>query len=164
MASGASGDAGGITEHQRQSAMEVLESLLEDIAGDGPANFRSVEYGSGSEELGFNARRGSVMVEFRTRANAADETPDMTQRMGGLVDLSDHTPLREAGEKYATLERDVIELVAETIPGVPSADALDPVTVWPVTSEAGLYRVGFDLQAKTYLYAAAFKIPASTMG
>jgi hypothetical protein len=33
------------------------------------------------------------------------------------------------------------------------------VTVWPVSNEPGLYRVGFEVPSREFLYAVAFKIP-----
>lgn len=135
--------------------------MVESIAAGDRVPFRSVEFGPGSGELGFNVRRGSLLVEYQTRTNLLEETPDVSRAGGGLVDISKHVPLREAGEQYASLEESVVDIVAEAVPAVPVPEALDPVTVWPVTGRAGLYLVGFDADRRRFLYSAAFRIPAS---
>lgn len=157
------GDVVGVQGEQRREAAELLESVVESIAAGENVPFRSVPYGPGAGELGFNVRRGSLMVEYQTRRNALEETPGLSGAGGGLVEISQHVPLREAGDRYARLEESVVDIVASAVPGVPVPEALDPVTVWPVTDEAGLYLVGFDADRKRFLYSAAFKIPASSM-
>lgn len=156
------GEVLGIPAEQRREATALLESVVESIAAGDPVPFRSVEFGPGSGRLGFNVRRGSLLVEYQTRTNALEETPEVSGG-GGLVDISRHVPLRDAGERFARLEESVVDIVADAVPAVPVREALDPVTVWPVTDEAGLYLVGFDVERKRFLYSAAFRIPASAM-
>lgn len=157
------GGAVGISADQRRAAAELLESVVGSIAAGDDVPFRSVEFGPGSDRLGFNVRRGSLLVEYQTRTNALEETPKLSGAGGGLVDISRHVPLRDAGERFARLEESVVDIVADAVPAVPVPEALNPVTVWPVADEAGLYLVGFDVRRKRFLYSAAFRIPASAM-
>lgn len=157
------GEVLGIPAEQRREATELLESVVESIATGDHVPFRSVEFGPASDQLGFNVRRGSLLVEYQTRTNALEESPDFSAAAGGLVDISRHVPLGDAGERFARLEESVVDIVAEAVPAVPVPEALDPVTVWPVADEAGLYLVGFDVERKRFLYSAAFRIPASAM-
>lgn len=55
-------------------------------------------------------RRGSLIVEYRARTDALDETLELSAG-GGLVDISGHAPLGEASEEYARLEESVVGLV-----------------------------------------------------
>lgn len=159
----AMGDVRGVPGPQRRDALELLESVVESVTAGGPTPFRSVEFGPNGGELGFDVRRGSLIVEYQTRTNALDETPDFAATDGGLVDISEHVPLAEAGEAYAQLEADVVDLVASAVPAVPASEALDAVMVWPVPDEAGLYLVGFDTGRKKFIYAGGFRIPPSAM-
>jgi hypothetical protein len=104
-----------------------------------------------------------VMVEYQADVNAADARPDTTAATSELMELNDHTPLSAAGEPYAAVQRSAVELVADTVAGAPDAAALEPVTVWPVTNDPGLYRVGYEVPSREFLYAVAFKIPPSAM-
>ena len=40
---------------------------------------------------------------------------------------------------------------------------LEPVTVRPVANEPSLYRVGYEIREKEFLYAVTFKIPSDAM-
>ena len=153
----------GIPDRQRRDAREQLESVVEAVADGRQVPFESVEFGPTGGELGFNVRRGSLLAEYKTRTNPLEETPDLGSASGGLVDIAEHVPLREAGDEYARVEECVVDLVVETVESVPAPEALDAVTVWPVTRAAGLYLVGFDATRKKFIYAGAFKIPPSAM-
>lgn len=159
----AMGDVRGVPGPQRRDAVELLESVVESVTAGGPTPFRSVEFGPNGGELGFDVRRGSLIVEYQTRTNALEETPEFDATNGGLVDISEHVPLAEAGEEYAQVEDQVVDLVASAVPAVPVPEALDAVMVWPVPDEAGLYLVGFDTGRKKFIYAGGFRIPPSAM-
>lgn len=153
----------GVPGPQRRDATELLETVVESVTSGGPTRFRSVEFGPNGGELGFDVRQGSLIVEYQTRTNALDERPEPSAAGGGLVDISEHVPLGDAGEEYARLEESVVELVASVVPAVPVPDALDAVMVWPTAGEAGLYLVGFDTDRKKFIYAGGFRIPPSAM-
>lgn len=157
------GDAGGIPERQRRDARELLESVVEAVADGRQVPFESVAFGPTGGELGFNVRRGSLLAEYQTRTNVLEETPDLHAGGGSLVDIAEHLPLGEAGEEYARVEACVIDLVVEAVESIPAPAALDAVTVWPVTGDAGLYLVGFDATQKKFIYAGAFKVPPSAL-
>lgn len=154
---------GVVSEQQQQAARTLLESVVEAAAEGGNVEFRSVEYGPKPGTLGFNYRRGTLMVEFQTKTNAGETIPDERPTNTGLVELGDHTPLGAASDRYEAVERRITETVAEAVVDFPRPEALDPVTVWPVASEAGLYRVGFDPGRREFLYAVSFKIPVSAL-
>ena len=148
---------------QRESARSLLESVISTAAPGGTVEFRSTGYGPSGDELGFSYRNGSLMVEYKAAVNAADGHPDTIAATNELAELNDHTPLSRAGEEYAAVERSAIEAVADTVADIPGKEALEPVTVWPVTNEPGLYRVGYEIRDKEFLYAVAFKIPATAL-
>jgi hypothetical protein len=103
------------------------------------------------------------MVEFQASVNAAGAHPDTTAATDELMQLDDYTPLSEAGEEYAAVERSAIGVVVDTVANIPDREALEPVTVWPVTDDPGLYRVGYEIRDKEFLYAVAFTIPATAL-
>lgn len=150
-------------EWQREAAREKLESVIDAAAPGASVAFRSTDFGPGGGALGFSYRNGSLTVEYKTAVNAADGHPDTTAATNELAELNDHTPLSRAGEEYAAVERSAIEAVADTVADIPGKEALEPVTVWPVTNEPGLYRVGYEIRDKEFLYAVAFKIPATAL-
>jgi len=45
------------------------------------------------------------------------------------MQLDDYTPLSEAGEEYAAVERSAIGVVVDTVANIPDREALEPVTV-----------------------------------
>ncbi len=149
-------------EGQRESARSLLESVVGSASPGATVPFRSTDYGPDDGSLGFSYRDGSLMVEFQATANAAGSLPETTGS-GGLVELSDHTPLSAAGDPYDAVERSVIDVVAGAVPTVPDASALEPVTAWPVAGDPGLYRVGFEADSIEFLYAVAFRIPPSAL-
>ena len=149
--------------HQRESARSLLESVIERVAPGATVPFRSTDYGPGNGSLGFSYRDGSLMVEYQAGVNAAGSVPETTGVADGLVELTDHAPLSAAGDPYDAVERSVIEDVTETVPTVPDAAALEPVTAWPVAGDPGLYRVGFEAGSVEFLYAVAFRIPPSAL-
>lgn len=153
---------GAPSEQQQAAARSILESVVDMVSPGATVPFESTDYGP-SGELGFSYRNGSLMVEYQTDVDAADSPPDTAAAASELVELNDHTPLSAADEPYPAVERSAVELVAETVTDVPSADALEPVTVWPVANDPGLYRVGFEIRSKEFLYAVAFKIPPSAL-
>ena len=150
-------------DHQRESARSLLESVVKRVAPDATVPLRSTDYGPEDGSLGFSYRDGSLMVEYQTRVNAADTLPETTGVADGLVELTDHTSLSAAGDPYDAVERSVIEDITETVPAVPDATALEPVTAWPVAGDPGLYRVGFEAGSVEFLYAVAFRIPPSAL-
>ena len=150
-------------DHQRESARSLLESVVGRVAPGATVPFRDTDYGPGNGSLGFSYRDGSLMVEYQARVNAADTLPETTGVTDGLVELTDHAPLSAAGDPYDAVERSVIEDVTETVPTVPDAAALEPVTAWPVAGDPGLYRVGFEANSVEFLYAVAFRIPPSAL-
>ena len=152
---------GGPSEDHLASARSILESVLDNATPGGSVPFNSTEFGPGGGALGFGYRSGSVMVEYQDDVNAAHAHPDTTVASSELMELDDLTPLSNAGTEYAALEGSVLELLAETVTGSQNPEALEPVTVWPVSNEPGLYRVGYDIPSREFLYAVAFKIPAS---
>jgi hypothetical protein len=150
---------GGPSEDQLASARSILGSVMDDATPGGSVPFTSTEFGPGGGKLGFGYRSGSLMTEYQDDANAADAHPDPTLAASDLMELDDHTPLSDAGTEYAAVERTVLELTADTVTGTPNPESLEPVTVWPVSNEPGLYRVGFEVPSREFLYAVAFKIP-----
>lgn len=154
----------GPPEQQREAARSLLESVIDAASPGGAAPFRDTDFGPSGGTLGFSYRNGSLMVEYRTDVNAADAHPDTTAATSELMELNDHTALSAAGEPYLAVERSAVELVAETVTGAADTSALEPVTVWPVTNDPGLYRVGYEIRSKEFLYATAFKIPPSALG
>lgn len=150
-------------DHQRESARSILQSVIDSAGPGGSVPFRSTDFGDTGGDIGFGYRSGSLMVEYQDDVNAADTRPDTTVATSDLMELDDHTPLSAAGEPYATLQRNVLELIAETVTGSPDAAALEPVTVWPVANEPGLYRVGYEIPTREFLYAGAFRIPPSAL-
>ncbi len=154
---------GDLPEHHVESARSILASVIENAAPGGTVPFRSTEYGLRSGALGFGYRSGSLMVEYQGDVDAAGSRPDTTAASSDLVELDDHTPLSAAGEVYEVLERTALELIAETVVGSPDRSALEPVTVWPVANEPGLYRVGYEIPSREFLYSVAFKIPSSAL-
>jgi len=146
-------------EGQREAAREKLESVIDAAAPGASVAFRSTDFGPGDGALGFSYRNGSLMVEYQAAVNAADGHPDTTAATNELMELNDHTPLSRAGEEYAAVARSAIDTVAD----IPGTEALEPVTVWPVTNEPGLYRVGYEIRDKEFLYAVAFKIPPAAL-
>ena len=161
-------DAGGyrsgeLLEAHREAARSLLEDIIEAADPGGAMPFRSTEFGPSDGELGFNYRNGSLMVEYRTEVNAAEGHPDTAAAASELMELNDHTPLPAAGRPYDAVESTALELVAATVAAAPVTEALEPVTVWPVTSDPGLYRVGYETQENEFLYAVAFKIPSDAM-
>lgn len=158
----AAGDV--VPEQHQQAASELLESIGDEATGANSVGVRSTEYGPNGGELGFTYRRSTLTVEFQTGTNAAGSTPNIETAESGLVELDDNTPLGAAGERYALLEQQIIETVAEAVIGFPRGEELDPVTMWPVANDAGLYRVGYVPKHRDFLYAASFKIPASELG
>ena len=159
----ANGEKSRLPNHQRESARSLLESVVERTAPGATVPFRDTNYGPENGSLGFSYRDGSLMVEYQANVNAADSLPETTGTGGGLVELADHTPLSAAGDPYDAVERSVIEDVTETVPAVPDATALEPVTAWPVAGDPGLYRVGFEASSVEFLYAVAFRIPPSAL-
>jgi len=157
------GSAEVLSGQQRLDLRTLVEGFVDTAASTRDVQYRSVDVGLGGDQVGVNYRRGGLMLEYQTTTNAGGDVSDLTSNSGTLVDLEDHTPLRKASERYEAIETTVLETVAKTVVGVPEASVLDPVVVWPVTSEAGLYRVGFDRQQRHFLYAAAFKIPDSVL-
>ena len=161
-------DAGGyrsgeLSEAHREDARSLLEDVTEAADPGGAVPFRSTEFGPSSGELGFSYRNGSLMVEYQTEANAADSHPDTAAAASELMELNDHTPLPAAGRPYDAVESAALELVAGTVAAAPVVEALEPVTVWPVANDPGLYRVGYEIREKEFLYAVAFKIPSDAM-
>jgi len=154
---------GGPPDRQRESARSLLESVVDTAAPGGTVEFRSTDYGPSNGTLGFSYRDGSLMVEYQDDVNAAGAHPDTTAASSKLMELNDHTPLSAADEEYAAVEQSVIELVAETVADVSDEAALEPVTVWPVANDPGLYRVGYEITEREFLYAVAFKILPSAM-
>jgi hypothetical protein len=152
------------SDDQRDAARSILESVIDNAAPGGSVPYRSTAFGPGGGALGFGYRSGSLMVEYQDDVNAADDSPATTAATAELVELDDHTPLSNAGTDYVTLQRSILELIAETVTGTPDPQALEPVTVWPVANEPGLYRVGYEVPSREFLYAIAFKIPASALG
>jgi hypothetical protein len=148
---------------QQESARSLLESVIETADPGGTVPFRSTGYGPSGGELGFSYRNDSLMVEYQTVANAADSVPDVTAASSELIELNDHAPLPAAGEPYGAVESSALELVAGTVIGDAAREALEPVTIWPVANDPGLYRVGYENQEKEFLYAVAFKIPLEAM-
>lgn len=153
----------GPSEAERQAARSLLESVITGASPGATVPFDSTAFGPAGGELGFSYRNGSVMVEYQADVNAADTKADSAAAAGELVELDDHTPLSNAGPAWATVERSVMGLIADTITGAPDESALEPVTVWPVANEPGLYRVGYEIPNREYLYAVAFKIPPSAL-
>ena len=156
-------DAGGyrsgeLSEAHREAARSLLEDVIEAADPGGAVPFRSTEFGPWSGELGFSYRNGSLMIEYRTEANAADGHPDTAAAASELMELNDHTPLPAAGEPYRAVESTALELVADTVAAAAAREALEPVTVWPVANDPGLYRVGYETQENEFIYAVAFKI------
>ncbi|WP_254838169.1 hypothetical protein [Natronomonas marina] len=158
---GAGGE--GPPEQQREAARSLLESVVDTASPGATVSFRNTDFGPSNGTLGFSYRNGSLMVEYQADVNAADSHPDTTAATSELMELNDHTPLSAAGEPYAAVQRSAVELVADTVAGAPDAAALEPVTVWPVTNDPGLYRVGYEVPSREFLYAVAFKIPPSAM-
>jgi len=154
---------GYLPAEQRESARSILRSVIESAAPGSNVAFRSTEFGSGGGRLGFGYRSGSLMVEYQDDVNAADSRPDTTLATSQLMELDDHTPLSAAGPPYDALERTALELIADTVTGSTEAAALDPVTVWPVANEPGLYRVGYEIPSREFLYAGGFRIPPSAL-
>ena len=148
---------------QQESARSLLETVIETANPGGTVPFRSTGYGPSGGELGFSYRNDSLMVEYQTVANAADSVPDVTAASSELIELNDHAPLPAAGEPYGAVESSALELVADTVIGTAAGEALEPVTIWPVANDPGLYRVGYENQEKEFLYAVAFKIPLEAM-
>ena len=148
---------------QQESARSLLETVIETADPGDTVPFRSTRYGPSGGELGFSHRNGSLMVEYQTVANAADSVPDVTAASSELMELNDHTPLPAAGEPYRAVESSALELVADTVVATAAREALEPVTVWPVANDPGLYRVGYETQENEFLYAVAFKIPLEAM-
>lgn len=154
----------GPTEEQHQAARSLLESVIEDASTPGATvPFRSTGFGPSGGELGFGYRDGSVMVEYQADVNAADARPNTAAASGDLLELDDHTPLSDAGTEWATVERTAMGLIADTVTGAPDESALKPVTVWPVANQPGLYRVGYEIPTREFLYAVAFKIPPAAL-
>ena len=54
-------------------------------------------------------------------------------------------------------------MLFRSVTTAPVVEALEPVTVWPVANDPGLYRVGYEIRDKEFLYAVAFKIPATAL-
>ena len=154
---------GGPSEDHLASARSILESVMDNATPGGSVPFSSTEFGPGGGALGFGYRSGSVMVEYQDDVNAADAHPDTTVASSELMELDDHTPLSNAGAPYAAIERSALELVTDAVTGEPNPEALQPVTVWPVANEPGLYRVGYEVPTREFLYAVAFKIPPSAL-
>lgn len=154
----------GPSADQTQAARELLESVIDAVSPGATVPFRSTAFGPSGGSLGFSYRNGSVMVEYQVDVDAADSRPNTAAATGDLVELDDHTPLSDAGPEWTTVERSAIGLIADTVTGAPDESALEPVTVWPVTNEPGLYRVGYEIPNREYLYAVAFKIPPSALG
>lgn len=153
----------GPAEDQRRAARSLLESVIDAVSPGATVPFRSTEFGPSGAALGFSYRNGSVMVEYQADVDAADSSPNTAAATGDLVELDDHTPLSDAGPEWATVERSAMGLIADTVTGAPDESALAPVTVWPVTNDPGLYRVGYEIPSREFLYAAAFKIPPAAL-
>jgi hypothetical protein len=151
------------SDEHRESARSILESVIDNAAPGGSVAYRSTEFGSSGGALGFGYRNGSLMVEYQDGVNAADGRPETTAASAELIELDDHTPLSNASQTYATLERSALQLIADTVTGASEPEALEPVTVWPVSNEPGLYRVGYEIPSREFLYAVAFKIPPSAL-
>ena len=143
---------------QQESARSLLKTVIETADPGGTVPFRSTGYGPSGGELGFSYRNWSLMIEYRTEANAADGHPDTAAAASELMELNDHTPLPAAGEPYRAVESTALELVADTVAAAAAREALEPVTVWPVANDPGLYRVGYETQENEFIYAVAFKI------
>ena len=79
------------------------------------------------------------------------------------MELNDYTPLPAAGRPYDAVESAAIELVAGTVAAAPVTEALEPVIVWPVANDSGLYRVGYEIRDTEYFYAVAFEISPDAM-
>lgn len=154
---------GDLPEHQVESARSILTSVIESAAPGGNVPFRSTDFGHRSGALGFGYRNGSLMVEYQGVVQAAGGRPDTQDATGDLVELDDHTPLSAAGAAYETIERVTLEQIADTVVGAPDPTALEPVTVWPVANEPGLYRVGYRIRSREFLYSVAFKIPPAAL-
>ena len=152
-----------VPEDQRDSARSLLESVLDNVTPTENVPYCSTEFGRSGGALGFGYRRGSLLVEYHAEVNAAEAIPETNPATAELVELDDHTPLSNAGAEYAALERSALELVTDAVTGEPNPEALQPVTVWPVASEPGLYRVGYEVPTREFLYAVAFKIPPSAL-
>jgi len=155
--------SGGPSEAHREAARSLLEEVTEAATPGATVPFRSTEFGPSGAELGFSYRNRSLMVEYQTEANAADGHPDTAAASSELMELNDHTRLPAAGRPYDAIESIALELVADTVAAAPVTEALEPVTVWPVASDPGLYRVGYEIREKEFLYAVAFKIPPDAM-
>lgn len=152
-----------LPEQQVESARSILASVIENATSGGSVPFRSTDFGHRGGALGFGYRNGSLMVEYQGDVQAAGSRPETDAATGDLVELDDHTPLSAAGAAYETIERVTLELIADTVVGSPDPTALEPVTVWPVANEPGLYRVGYQIPTREFLYSVAFKIPPTAL-
>ena len=152
----------GVPEDQRDAARSLLASVIDNVTPTEDVPYCSTEFGRGGA-LGFGYRRGSLIVEYHAEVNAAEVIPETNAATAELVELDDHTPLSNAGAPYAAIERTALELVTDAVTGEPNPEALEPVTVWPVANEPGLYRVGYEVPTREFLYAVAFKIPPSAL-
>ena len=153
----------GVPKDQRDAARSLLESVLDNVTPTETVPYCSTGFGRSGGALGFGYRRGSLLVEYNAEVNAAEAIPETNPATAELVELDDHTPLSNAGAPYAAIERCALELVTDAVTGEPNPEALEPVTVWPVANEPGLYRVGYEVPTREFLYAVAFKIPPSAL-
>lgn len=152
-----------LSPQETRDAVAVLQTVLEKVGTGGSVSYHCTEFDRLGDTVGFAYRNRSLMIEYQTSANAAGDRPSPDATTGTLVELEDHAPLSDASTRYAGVESDLLDLVADTVPAVAARMALGPVTIWPVQDAPGLYRVGYDIGTEQFLYSVAFRLPPDTL-